>query len=67
MRNLLLTFAVIWIGGAIVGRTTGIDTIFYISVNLFGSLTILLGVFMAGRWAWRKIARSRTPEASGAD
>lgn len=47
---------VIWIGGGVLGQVTGDQTIHAISVNIFGLITIALGLFMLGGWLWRKLS-----------
>lgn len=56
LRDIFWIGVVIWIGGALVA--TAIDSLLLkeIAVNIFGSLTCLLGLFLLGRWAWRKIS-----------
>ena len=44
----------IWLLGGALGQIEHISIIHEISVNIFGSLTIILGLVIAGRWAWRK-------------
>ncbi len=45
----------IWLGGAALGQLTGNRAIHAISVNVFGLITIGLGVVMMVRWAWRRL------------
>ena len=56
LRDMFWTGLAIWWGGALVGQLSGIGIIRAISVNIFGLLTIVLGIFLLGRWAWRKMS-----------
>lgn len=70
LRDLFWTGLAIWWGGALLGKLTGIGIIHGISVNIFGLLTIILGIFLLGRWLLRKATgEGAKPEgqANGAD
>jgi hypothetical protein len=54
----------IWIGGHIVGLITGSALIDEISVNLFGLLTIGLGIFLVARWAYKRRGKSASPPSA---
>ena len=54
-----LCWAIWWIGG-VVTHYAGWRMAHEVCVNLFGTLTLVLGFFWAARWIWRK-ARGRTP------
>lgn len=62
LRDLFWIGLVIWWGGALVGQLSGIGIIHAISVNIFGLLTIALGVFLIGRLLWRRLSG---PKAQG--
>lgn len=61
MRPLFWVMLAIWLGGALIGTLAQSSLIMEISVNLFGSLTLLTGLFLLGRWAWRKFKREQAP------
>ncbi|MGX1803013.1 hypothetical protein ACWIDJ_11840 [Brevundimonas naejangsanensis] len=54
LRNIFWVGLAIWWGGALIGQLTGNGVIHAISVNIFGLLTTILGVFLLGRWLLRK-------------
>lgn len=58
MKTAFWICLVIWIGGGAIGQVTGNQTIHAISVNIFGLITIALGLIMLGRWAWRKFSKA---------
>lgn len=58
MKTAFWICLVVWLGGALLGQLTGNDLIHAISVNLFGLITIALGLIMLARWAWRKFGGS---------
>lgn len=67
LRDLFWTGLAIWWGGGLVGKLTGIGIIHGISVNIFGLLTIILGVFLLGRWAFRKMSGGSSPSPAQGD
>ena len=68
LRDLFWIGLAIWWGGAVVGKLTGIGIIHGISVNIFGLLTIILGVFLLGRWLLRKATGGEAkPEGQAGD
>lgn len=56
LREIFGIGVVIWIGGALVATAINSLLLKEIAVNIFGSLTCLLGLFLLGRWSWRKIS-----------
>lgn len=52
--QLLVASAVLWISLVGMGIATNTMTLIHIGANIFGSLTILLGLFLLARWLYRK-------------
>ncbi len=65
LRDLFWIGLAIWWGGALVGKLTGIGIIHGVSVNIFGLLTIILGVFLLGRWILRKLLEGGQAVSNG--
>lgn len=65
LRDVFWIGLAIWWGGGLVGRLSGIRVIHEVSVNIVGSLTCLLGLFLFGRWAWRKLSGTDQAPAAG--
>jgi hypothetical protein len=66
VKTILIICVCLWIGGAIVTQTMGLtgSGLHAIFVNGFGSVSILLGLFMLIRWGVRKATASSSPGAS---
>lgn len=64
LRNVFWIGLFIWIGGALIGTLGNSLLIKEIAVNIFGSLTILLGLFLLARLAWRKVSGNPSADTS---
>ena len=66
VKTILIICVCLWIGGAIVTQTMGLtgSGLHAIFVNGFGSVSILLGLFMLIRWGVRKATARNSPGAS---
>ncbi len=62
LRSIFWIGLAIWWGGALIGQLTGNGVIHGISVNIFGLLTIILGVFLLGRWLVKKMSGGPKPQ-----
>lgn len=60
LRAVFFVLVAVWLGGALVGQATGSRVVHEISVNIFGSLAILLGLFLAVRWAVRRLRKPQS-------
>jgi hypothetical protein len=61
VKNAFWTCLVIWLGGAALGQLAGNEVVREICVNVFGLITIGLGIVLAVRWQLNKRV---TPDAS---
>lgn len=51
--------AFLWISLGVLGIVTRTMLLLHIGANIFGSLTILLGLFLLARWLYRKAKKDK--------